>query len=478
MASTLLKAASSALLLSRAVHAASATSGSLSVLSFNVAGLPAILQNNDESGDKTTNTELIGTYLSEYDFDLIHVQEDFNYHAALCEFKPTRVQRHPDCQILLPRSELTSAAQDSTDTHPFRTSTSGGAAIGSGLNTLANYPWLDFTRIKWDSCSDNTDYDCLTPKGFTFMRLQITGTDDNSTAVFVDAYNLHADAGVTDADEVSRNSNLNQVLAYAETWSVGNAVVIFGDTNSRYSRTADTAIRALLDAGFTDAWVQNARAGVVPTVESTCDNPQAYGNTTCETVDKVFYRSSPLLSLDADSFEYVGTWFLSTTGTTLSDHNPINVNFTWAAGAALQQSGFWGGPHGTWFSDVATLDALASSPVVASLDFRGGNRLDSVGVTLSDGTALTHGGTGGTAASLTLAAGEYWTSAELCQSKYNDETRNFYILATTSAGNTLSAGVATSDCSTFVAPDGWAIVGFVGQDGDEMDQLAFVYAPQ
>lgn len=85
MALNLLKAASSALLLSGAVRAASATSGSLSVLSFNVAGLPEILQNNDESGDKTTNTELIGTYFSEYDFDLINVQEDFNYHAALCK---------------------------------------------------------------------------------------------------------------------------------------------------------------------------------------------------------------------------------------------------------------------------------------------------------------------------------------------------------------------------------------------------------
>lgn len=309
------------------------------------------------------------------------------------------------------------------------------------------------------------------------MRLQATGTADNNTAVFIDAYNLHADAGITDADEVARNSNLNQVLTYANTWSVGNAALIFGDTNSRFSRKADTAIRTLLDAGFTDAWVQNARAGVVPTVESLCDNPQAYGNITCETVDKVFYRSSPLLTLDASSFEYVSTWFLSSNGTTLSDHNPINVNFTWTAGTALQQSGFWGGPHGTWFSDVETLDALAS-PKVATLTFRGASRLDCVSVTLTDGTALTHGGTGGTAASLTLATGEHWTSAKLCQGKYNDETRNFYILATTSNGRTLSAGTATTDCATYVAPTGWAIVGFIGQDGDEMDQLAFVYAPQ
>lgn len=86
MASSLLKAASSALLLSQIrVHAAAVTSGDLSILSFNVAGLPGLIQGNGETGDKTENTKLIGALLSDYDFDLIHVQEDFNYHAALCK---------------------------------------------------------------------------------------------------------------------------------------------------------------------------------------------------------------------------------------------------------------------------------------------------------------------------------------------------------------------------------------------------------
>lgn len=336
---------------------------------------------------------------------------------------------------------------------------------------------MDFTRVKWDECSNDTDFDCLTPKGFTFMRMQITPTTDNSTATFVDLYNLHTDAGTTDADEASRNGNLEQVLAYADTWSAGNAVLIFGDTNSRYTRAADTAVDTLLANNFTDPWVQLARDGVVPTAESLCDNPQAATNITCETVDKVFYRGSPLVSLDADSFEYVGSWFLSANGSTLSDHNPVNVNFTWTAGSALRQSAYWGGPHGTWFSDVEALAAL-DAPTVSTLTFRGAERLDSVAVTLSSGTNLAHGGTGGTAADLTLGADEYWTSAKLCQGQYNDHTRIFYILATTSAGNTLAAGTETSDCATFQAPDGWAIVGFLGQDGDELDQLAFVYAPQ
>lgn len=451
MAASLRTAAAAAgLLLAKTVTAQSTTTtaGDMSVLTMNVAGLPQFLQNNEVPGDKTTNSKLIGSYFAQYGFDVIHVQEDFNYHAAVYE----------------------------TDNHPYRTATSGGVPFGSGLNTLANYPWVDFTRTKWDTCSNTDSDDCLTPKGFTFMRVQIAAATDNSTAVYADFYNLHADAGTTDADETARNSNINQVLTFAEANSAGNAVVIFGDTNSRYSRVLDTAVRTLLDSDFTDAWVQLSRDGVVPTQETLCVNPQPSNNNTCETVDKIFYRSSPLVTLDATSFMYVGEWFLQPNGSILSDHNPVNVNFTWTAGTSLRQSSYWGGPHGTWFSDVGAL-ASVSKPVVSKLTFRGANRLDSVGVTLSSGANLTHGGTGGTEATLSLGSGEYWTKATLCQGLYNNLTRNFYIEATTSAGKTVSAGTKTSDCADFTAPDGWSIVGFLGQDGDEMDQLAFVYAP-
>jgi hypothetical protein len=54
---------------------AAATSGEFSVLAFNVAGLPAILNSNDVSGDKATNAGTIGTLFAEYDYDVIHVQE-------------------------------------------------------------------------------------------------------------------------------------------------------------------------------------------------------------------------------------------------------------------------------------------------------------------------------------------------------------------------------------------------------------------
>jgi hypothetical protein len=189
----------------------------------------------------------------------------------------------------------------------------------------------------------------------------------------------------------------------------------------------------------------------------------------------VLYRGSSQLSLQATYFNYESSKFLQSDGNILSDHNPITVNFTWSASTTRRQSGFWGGPHGTWFND---LESLPSSPKASVLSFRGGSRLDSVSLTLTDGTTFTHGGTGGTAASLTLGNSEYWVTAELCQGQKSGETRNFYILATTSLGRILASGTSTSDCVTFSAPSGWQIVGFMGQDGDEMDQLAFIYAPK
>ncbi|EOD47151.1 Mannose-binding lectin [Neofusicoccum parvum] len=429
-----------AILASAAIPAAlAATSGSFTALTFNVAGLPEILQNNDVPGDKTENTATIGQKFAEYDYDIIHVQEDFNYHATLY----------------------------AADTHPYRTATSGGVPFGSGLNTLSNFDWVDFTRVKWDTCSNASGSDCLTPKGFTFMRVKV---DDG---VWIDVYNLHTDAGTEDGDEAARTANVQQVADYIDTWSTGNAVLVFGDTNSRYTRTADNIALFTTQNGLTDAWVQIEHAGTPPSTELLCANPST--TDACETVDKLFYRGSSLVSLTATDFQYASTKFLQANGSILSDHNPILIDLAWSVDdVSLRQSDYFGGPHGTWFSDVPSLPS-AASPSAATLTLRGANRVDGIAIKLADGSSFTHGGTGGTESSLTLAAGEYVSSVKLCEGQYNDHTRIFYFEATTSAGQTLSTGATTSDCVTRTAPSGFGLVGFAGQDGDEVDQLALVW---
>lgn len=53
------------------------TSGSFNTITFNVAGLPPILNGNEIPGDKDMNTARIGQLLTQYNISLIHVQEDF-----------------------------------------------------------------------------------------------------------------------------------------------------------------------------------------------------------------------------------------------------------------------------------------------------------------------------------------------------------------------------------------------------------------
>lgn len=126
-----------------------------------------------------------------------------------------------------------------------------------------------------------------------------------------------------------------------------------------------------------------------------------------------------------------------------------------------------------WFNDLPT---LPTSPKAASITLRGASRLDGISITLTSGAVLNHGGAGGTPSTLTLASGETITSVKLCWGVYSSNTRNFYALATTSTGRTVSAGTTTSSCATATAPSGFGVVGTYGQSGDEMDQLGFIYS--
>ncbi|MER5516903.1 jacalin-like lectin [Streptomyces sp. NPDC002763] len=421
-----------------ATPAAAAGSGTFSVLTYNVAGLPESL--SSASTPRDTSTTEIGRRIAPY--DIVNVQEDFNYHAYLY----------------------------STDTHPYRTATSGGAGIGSGLNTVSDYAWDgdDFERVGWNSCQLDSG-DCLTPKGFTFMRERL------AEGVYVDFYNLHTNAGTNDGDEASRADNLSQLTSFISTHSAGNAVVVMGDTNTRYTRTADTIAEFASNNGLTDAWVQLIRGGSAPAKGSDtllCDQTGATVPNTCEVVDKVLYRSSKLVTLNATSYNNEHAKFLNADGLMLSDHDPITVGFSWSQNPDFQLSDQFGGPHGDYYQDLPSVPAAARA---TSISLRSGSRVDQVGITLGNGTTLTHGGTGGTASSLTLGSGEYVTTAYLCESKYNNTTRIFYAKFTTNLGNTLAGGTTTSDCVTRTAPSGWQIAGFHGRSGDELDKVGFIY---
>ncbi|GGR26196.1 jacalin-like lectin [Streptomyces aurantiogriseus] len=415
-----------------ATPAAAATTGTFNVLTYNVAGLPEGLS----SGSPEKNTPLISPRLAAY--DIVNVQEDFNYHAALY----------------------------AGDNHPHRTATSGGVPFGDGLNTLSDFPFEDFERVKWKNC---TGTNCLTPKGFSLARVRL------AEGVFVDLYNVHTNADATDDALAARRANIDQLSDFIQANSSGNAVIVMGDTNTRYTRTGDNIRTLVTENGLTDAWVKLVKGGTPPAQGADallC--PTSAPPNGCEVVDKIFYRGSKLLSLTATRYHNEWASFLDSAGANLSDHFPHTVDFSYTLDSALKASDFFGGPHGTAFNDA---DDLPSTPSPRTLTLRGGSRLDALSLTHEGGTTLTHGGTGGTATSLTLGTGEHLTSVKLTQGQKDGRTRIFSAAFTTDKSRTLSAGTPTSDTRTFTAPAGWQIVGFTGRSGDEIDKLGVVYAP-
>ncbi|MGW0707068.1 jacalin-like lectin [Streptomyces sp. NPDC002643] len=415
-----------------ATPAAAATTGTFNVLTYNVAGLPAGLS----SSDPETNTPLISPRLGAY--DIVNVQEDFNYHAALY----------------------------AGDDHPYRTATSGGVPFGDGLNTLSDYAFEDFERVKWNDC---TGTNCLTPKGFSLARVRL------AEGVFVDLYNVHTNADDDDAALAARRANIEQLCDFIQANSSGNAVIVMGDTNTRYTRAGDNIRTLLSENNLKDPWVDLVKGGTPPAQGSdalVCDS--AAPTNTCEVVDKVLYRGSDLVSLDATRYNNEWTKFLREDGEHLSDHYPHTVDFSYTLNSSLKASDFFGGPHGTAYNDA---DDLPTTVAPRTLTLRGGSRLDAVSLTHADGTALSHGGTGGTATSLTLASGEHLTSVNLTQGQKDGHTRIFSAAFSTDKGRTLTAGTATSDTKTFTAPSGWQIAGFTGRAGDEIDKLGVLYAP-
>ncbi len=409
-------------------------SGSFSVLTYNVAGLPGFIS----GGDPAKNTATIGRLTNNY--DIVHVQEDFNYHSTLYRYAR----------------------------HPHRTSTSGGVPFGDGMNTMSKFSFQDFRRVKWNSCNGA---DCLTPKGFTVARHRI------AEGVFIDFYNAHPNAGSSGKDKSARRSNIKQLRDFINRFSDGNAVILMGDMNCRYTRRDDN-IRELNNSGLKDVWVQLIKGGNAPAIGApalVCDKNTIYNDPQCEIVDKIFYRSSRFINLSARYFSYEENTFRDGNGKMLSDHRPIVARFNWSVNNTFQLSDQFGGPHGNSFTDI---NSIPSRPTVQRIFLHAGKRLDQVGIRFKNGKTIAHGGNGGNYRSLDLRQGEYVKEVVLYKGKKGRRTRIFRAEFKTNQGRVLAGGKKTGSSKRFVAPAGYQIAGFHGRAGSEIDRLGVIYAPK
>jgi len=406
------------------------------VLTYNVAGLPDIFS----SGNPKVNTVKISPKLNAYEF--VAVQEDFAYH-----------------------SDIISAV-----THPYLTTHSGNVPFGDGMNFISRVPFSDVKRITWNDrygFFDNGS-DMLTPKGFMYCQAML------EPGVYVDIYTLHTDAGSSEGDYNARRSNMIQIAEYIKTHSQGHAVIVLGDTNSRYTRAEDNFETALLqECGLSDPWIELVRGGIVPPDGPPLTDSSNLNGPNYEVVDKIFYRSGPAVTLTPIVYKLEDEYFTDENGKQLSDHYAISVTFQYTPNPNLVMSELWGGSGGTGFNFLGNGVSTSYRPAVIKM--RAGNRVDAVGIQYSNGTELMAGGTGCTLKTLTLASDEYVTEVTLYKNTYNGDNRIFYAEFVTNKGRTLSGGTKSGTSITLRAPSGYYLAGFFGRAGANVDKLGVIW---
>ncbi|MDB4991125.1 MAG: hypothetical protein JWN04_6303 [Myxococcaceae bacterium] len=272
----------------------------LRLVSYNVAGLPEGISSSHPS----VNSALISPLLNAYSLALL--QEDFSYHA----------------DIISMTKHAYSAPVDRTQ-----------QGLGDGLSFLSDYPFSDFERVPWSDCFGVTDSgsDCLTPKGFSFTRLEL------AAGISVDVYDVHADAGSAAGDQAARAKNLRQLAAAINLRSAGRAVVVAGDTNARYSKVGDNVGELVDAANLTDVWVEQVNGGArpMPGAAVPCSSTDE-NDPKCERIDKLFYRNATDgsgVTLQPSDYTVEGASFVDARGAQLSDHLPVAVTFRLTAQA-------------------------------------------------------------------------------------------------------------------------------------------------
>jgi len=228
--------------------------------------------------------------------------------------------------------------------------------LGDGLTRMSRFPFGTVQRVPWRHCSGFVGHgsDCLAPKGFSLARHELR------PGVFLDVYNWHADAKDASRDRDARRAQVWQLIRFILDHSAGHAVLLMGDSNSRYTRPGDILPELLHRTGLRDVWLDLTRGGALPSLGhklAACD-PETASTGRCELVDKIFYRGSDQLELVPLRYAVEGRRFEDAQGRPLSDHEPVSAVFsfrilgastpgTWAARErkAVEASGARGGAN-------------------------------------------------------------------------------------------------------------------------------------
>ena len=249
----------------------------VSVLSYNVAGLPAGIS----SSEPDVNTPIISPLLNDY--DIVLVQEDFIYHRDL--------------------------ARDAEHTFHSEEKELGEKLVNDGLNRFSQYAFGELARFPWPSCYGDAmggtvtgAGDCLAEKGFSAALTDLgLGSD-------IPIVNLHMEAGDGPEDREVRAEGVRFMIDYLTQEYPEEAMIVAGDFNLHGDQEPDIINLNLLkdELNIVDA----------------CEVLEC-GD---DRIDRVFFRSGPGIEIEALTWE-IPDHFIDANGAPLSDHDPIHVRF-------------------------------------------------------------------------------------------------------------------------------------------------------
>ena len=296
------------------------------VATLNVDGLPqkilVVKTNPDGPGD--TGTARIGKYLLKKGYDLVMMQEDFNYHGVLAvwledDYKLDEWSGTVGVELFGGQKiDFLHLQNHRFDCDGLMTCWKNDLQVTPAART----PWTH-NFGKFSHANDE-----MVTKGF--RRYDVTLR--NGTRLVV--YNMHMDATLNE-DEAEQNGEKDRQARLAQWEQLkedvlqnldSRPIIITGDLNSLYGRDEikQNFIDAINDSGrgtAGDVWVELQQNGVYPTESAT---EATSGN---ESIDKIIYVNPAMgatirpvaYKLDKEGYMYDGK--------PLGDHYPVAATF-------------------------------------------------------------------------------------------------------------------------------------------------------
>lgn len=268
--------------------------GEFTAFCQNVAGLPDIsFITGDEARDVVGNQLTIAAYVEANAYDIFAVQEDFGYHNKLAGALPS---------------------------YAYQTVAHGGVPVGDGTNIYTRgMKMYNEKHIPWNTLYGlvNDGADEFSQKGITYCCIEV------ADGVFIDFYDIHADAYDGEGSRAARLDNYNQLRDLINARTVDRPVIITGDFNEYFFGSYHN-LREIFcyDMGMKDSWIELYNGGnyndcTAFEKEMNSQGIARWGN--WDSVERFIYKDGGGISLECLEFDYVK--IANADGVMCSDHS-------------------------------------------------------------------------------------------------------------------------------------------------------------